>query len=107
MANMADHTSVSVVARFLAKAGKEEQVKQTLLDMVAPTRQEEANISYDLLRVKDQPAIFILEEKYCSQEGLAQHMQTRHFQAMDAAMADLLAEHYTVDVTEMISPQAT
>jgi quinol monooxygenase YgiN len=104
---MAEHASVSVVARYLAKAGKEEQVKQTLLDMVAPTRQEEANISYDLYQAKGQPAMFILEENWRSQEGLAQHMQARYFRAMDAAMADLLAEHYTVDVTEMISPPAT
>jgi quinol monooxygenase YgiN len=104
---MAELASISVTARFLANSGKEEQVKQTLLDMVAPTHQEAANISYDLFRANDQPAISILEEHWRSQQGLAHHMQARHFQAMEAAMANLLAEHHTVDVTQKISPQAT
>jgi quinol monooxygenase YgiN len=104
--NMAEHAQVSVVARFLARPGKEEQVKRTLLDMIAPTRQEEANVSYDLYQAKDRPALFIMEENWRSQEGLARHWQTRHFQAMDATLADLLVEHHA-DVMEMISPEAT
>lgn len=103
---MATHAPVTVVARFLAKSGMEDSVKKTLMDMVAPTRSEEANISYDLYQSTDQPSVFILEENWQSKDGLAQHMQKPYFKQMDEALANTLAEHYTVSMMEMVSPEA-
>lgn len=100
------HAPVTVVARFLAKDGQEARVEETLRAMVAPTRAEEACISYDLYRSRDQSAVFYMLENWRSREGLAAHMGMPYFAAMDTALTDTLAEHYTVSVVEMASPAA-
>jgi len=66
------HAPVTVVARFLAKDGQEARVEETLRAMVAPTRAEEACISYDLYRSRDQSAVFYMLEnwrRHCQVNG--------------------------------------
>ena len=48
--------TVHVVARYAAKAGKEEEVKAVLVTLVAPSRREIGCYQYDLLRNPADPA---------------------------------------------------
>lgn len=96
-----------VFARFLAKAGKEEALKAELLKMIAPTRAEPDNIFYDLHQAAEQPAAFYFHESWPDADALKRHMATPHFQAMDTAVQELMAEPYSVAQTRMISePEA-
>lgn len=69
---------LDVVAVITAKAGSEAVVRQALEELVAPTRDEEGCISYDLKSVAGQPTVFVTVEKWRSQDDLDQHMQSPH-----------------------------
>jgi quinol monooxygenase YgiN len=97
---------VIVFARFLAKAGQESALRDELLKMIAPTRDEGDNLFYDLHQSIEQPAVFMFHEGWRSAEALQRHMATPHFTAMDDAVQTLQAEPYSVVETNMIS-QAT
>lgn len=95
-----------VFARFLAKAGREEALKAELMKMIEPTRAEPDNIFYDLHQGADQPAVFMFHESWPDEAALKRHMDTPHFQAMDAAVEELQAEPYSVVLTRMASAPA-
>lgn len=97
---------IVVFARFLAKAGKEEEMKAALLKAIDPTRAEPGNISYDLHQAPDQPAVFFFHERWKDEAALQQHMQTPHLKALAATAEELQLEPFSVVITDMISPPA-
>lgn len=44
-----------IVAKFIAKAGKAEQLHQALYALIAPTRKESGCLSYELHQSLDNP----------------------------------------------------
>lgn len=89
-----------VIAKAVPKPGKEPQVKQLLLDMVAPSLAEPGVRTYDLHETKrgDQ---FWLFEIYENQETFEKHKASAHFQRLSAVLPDLLAE--PLEINELIS----
>jgi quinol monooxygenase YgiN len=94
---------VTVLARFKAKSGLEEQVKRELLSLVAPTRAEAGCINYDLHRSPADPAQFMLYENWVSMKDLEEHLAMPYLEAFKAKAADLLAEPLEIAFWEMIS----
>lgn len=99
---MADK-QVTVVAEFQAKDGMEGRVKQTLMNMVSPTRNEPSNINYDLHQGTEDPKVFYLYENWLSQAALDEHMQMPYFKQMDKELEETLVKKYTVTILEMTS----
>ncbi len=83
---------LDVVAVLTAKPGSEAAIGAALRDLVAPTREEEGCISYDLFESAAVPGTFFTVERWRGQADLDAHLQTSHVQAAIAAAGDHLAE---------------
>jgi quinol monooxygenase YgiN len=70
--------TVHVVARFVAKAGKEEALKNVLSALIAPTRREVACYQYDLLVNPLDPRDFCFVERWDGDKSLDQHGESEH-----------------------------
>ena len=61
--------------------GKEEELKQELLTLEAPTRAEPGNITYDLYQSTDKENQFMRLEVWQSPQALEEHKETPHIKA--------------------------
>ena len=93
---------LTVIARFDAKPGMENKVKEGLQGMVAPSRAEEGCLSYDVYQSSDSPALLFTYENWTGKDALDAHMQTPHFQALDAAGKETLAKPAEIDLLNQI-----
>ncbi len=83
---------VILIAQLTAKAGEEEAVCKALLAMVAPTREEEGCLCYNLHVSKKDPAAFMFYEQWASQAALDVHSKSDHMKAMQAGIKGRLEE---------------
>jgi quinol monooxygenase YgiN len=84
--------SLTVVAQIKAKPGKEAQVRQELLSLVAPSRKDAGCLNYDLHQALDNPALFLFHENWISEAHLEQHLQKPDLKAVLARVEQLVAE---------------
>ena len=82
--------TVHVIARFIAKAGNEEELKGVLTALIAPTRRELACYQYDLLSNPAEPREFCFVERWDSDQALDQHLATPHARTALAAAQPLV-----------------
>ena len=73
---------VRVIARALARKGKEDQLRSLLQGMLAPTRAEAGCISYELYE-SDSRGRFYFDEAWESQAALDKHIATPHFKHLE------------------------
>ena len=102
---MAD-TKITVLARFKAKDGMEEKIKQEIMACVAPTRAEAGCINYDLHQSTDDKRIFILYENWTSKQVLDEHLAMPYLKALAAAAEELCSEPLDITIWKMISEPA-
>ncbi len=94
---------VRVFARAKAKAGKEEAMRELLLELVKKSRTEDGADFYELFETKD-GGEFLFSEQYGSPEEFEAHKSSDHFQqAMETAEA-LLDEKMTIWVVDPVEP---
>jgi len=84
---------VTVLAQFVAKPGRAKDVCNALVHMVEPSRAEPGNVSYDLHRLKNNPAAFYVLANWANQAALDQHMASPHVRNLlnEQAVPDLVA----------------
>jgi quinol monooxygenase YgiN len=82
--------TVHVVARFVAKAGKEDALKTALMTAVAPTRRELGCYQYDLLANPQNPREFCFVERWDGDKALDQHLDAAHVRTMLAQVEELV-----------------
>lgn len=70
---------VRIVAPLTVKPEFVEEVTQTLLTIVAASREEVGCLQYDLHREIGSSNSFIFYERWRSEEAVAQHENTEHF----------------------------
>jgi quinol monooxygenase YgiN len=85
-------SSLTVVARFRAQPGKEQQLRLELRKLLAPTHAEDGCINYDLHESIDDPALFLFHENWTSREALDRHLATPHLTNFLGQVDRLLAE---------------
>ena len=100
-ANMNAKT-LTVVAQFKAKPGKESQVRQELLSLVAPSRKDAGCVNYDLHQAQDNPALFLFHENWVSKAHLDAHLQKPALQAVLGRVGQLITEPPQVTLWEKI-----
>ncbi len=71
-------TTLTIVARILAKEGKSTLVKEALLKLIAPTRAEKGCIDYILHQDNQNPNLFLFYETWENHDLWQAHMQTPH-----------------------------
>jgi len=72
---------LTVIAHICAKAGRETQVREVLLGLIAPTRAEAGCIDYDLHVSQDDPRQFVFYENWASESHLQAHANSAHLRA--------------------------
>ena len=91
-------SEVTLAARFVAKAGKEEELKSLLKTLVEPTQAEAGCKIYDLYE-SPETGRFFFWELWESQAALSAHAQSAHVQKMRAQVGDLIAE--PIELTQL------
>ena len=81
---------LTAVARVRAVPGSEETVRDALIAMVAPTREEEGCIDYRLHAANDDPAVFYFVALWRSEADLDTHLAEPHIADGLAAIEDRL-----------------
>jgi len=84
--------SLTVLAQIRAEPGKESLVRQELLSLVAPSRQDDGCLNYDLHQALDNPALFLFHENWASKGHLDRHLQKPELQAVLSRVGQLVAE---------------
>ena len=74
--------TLTVIALFHARPGKEAELRAVLTGLLAPTRAEAGCINYDLHASPDDAAKFLFHENWTSQVALDAHMQSPHINAL-------------------------
>lgn len=95
--------TITVVATFEARPGKEIELRAALLGLVAPTRQEAGCLNYDLHVSPDHPAKFLFHENWTTKAALDAHLQTAHIQAVLPRIGDLCPEPPAIVIWDRIA----
>ena len=95
--------NVIVVAVLQAKPGSEETALAVLTETLEATHQEAGCRTYALHVSKQDPAQFVLVERWDDQEALDAHFGQPHMAKLAGAAGDLLAAPPTIVFTEPIA----
>jgi quinol monooxygenase YgiN len=83
--------SIQVVAVITAQPGSEDAVRDAMLGLVAPTREESGCIAYSLSESVVSTGTFITVEEWNDPADLDLHMQSPHIQSALAVLGTELA----------------
>jgi quinol monooxygenase YgiN len=94
---------VRVIARSVARKGKEDQLRALLQGMLTPTRTEPGCNLYELYE-SDSRGRFYFYEEWASQAALDQHVATPHFKHLEQSVGKLVTEPFEVNILKGIMP---
>jgi quinol monooxygenase YgiN len=83
--------TVTIIAAFQARPGKEADLKKALISLVEPTRKDAGCLNYDLHASPEDPAKFLFHENWTSRVHLDAHLQSPHIKALLARVDELCA----------------
>ncbi|MCA9244684.1 MAG: antibiotic biosynthesis monooxygenase [Phycisphaerales bacterium] len=84
--------TVNVLAHFVARADRAEQLATLLTGLIAPTRAEAGCRMYTLWRNREDPRRFTMVETWDSDAALDTHLATPHVQNAVTKLDELLDE---------------
>jgi quinol monooxygenase YgiN len=82
--------SLRVVARIQAKPEQVAEVRELLLALIGPTRQEKGCVTYELLQNREDPCDFTFVEEWACDEDLDAHAVSDHLRDIGAQLAPLV-----------------
>ncbi len=83
---------ITVIARLTAQAGKEDDVRAALTEMVTAVSEHEPGVpTYSLHVSGDDPAVFMFYEQYDGADAQQAHRETDHMRALGGKLQGLLA----------------
>jgi quinol monooxygenase YgiN len=94
--------TITVVATFQAKPGKENELRAALIGLLAPTRREAGCVNYDLHSSPEDPAKFLFYENWTGKVALDAHMQTLHVQKLLPRVNELCVAFPEIKIWEKI-----
>ena len=95
--------TITVVATFQARPGKEAELKKALIGLVAPTRTEAGCLNYDLHVLPEDPARFLFHENWTSRDRLDAHLQSAHIKALLPRVEELCVAFPEIKIWEQIA----
>ena len=99
-------SKIFVLASFYPKSEKNNDVKETILAMINPTRSEEGNEIYNFYETKndvDQSISYHLFEIYKDSAALDLHRNTAHYKNYRSKIIDLLDKPIDVKILNSIT----
>lgn len=91
--------NVRIVAKFIATAGKADDLKKVLSAGVKPSRAEEGCFHYDLYRNIEDGNVFLFHETWKDDAAVEIHRSQPHFKILITEAQPLLAQ--PPEVTKM------
>lgn len=95
--------AVTVVATFQARPGKETELSEALIGLVAATRQETGCLNYDLHVLPEDPTRFLFHENWTSKAHLDTHLQSAHIKALLPRVDELCVAPPEIKIWEKIA----
>jgi quinol monooxygenase YgiN len=95
--------TITVVAIFQARLGKETELKNALIGLVAPTRKEAGCLNYDLHASPEDPAKFLFHENWTSKAHLDAHLKSPHIAALLPRVDELCVGFPEIKIWERIA----
>jgi quinol monooxygenase YgiN len=95
--------TITVVATFQARLGKEMDLKNALIGLVAPTRKEAGCINYDLHQSPEDAAKFLFHENWTSKAHLDAHLKSAHIAALLPRVDELCVAFPEIKIWERIA----
>jgi quinol monooxygenase YgiN len=92
---------IRVIARALARAGKEDKLRNTLVGMLTPTRAEPGCRLYELYE-SNNGGLFYFYEEWESQDALDRHTKTPHYRQLTQNVRDLLEGAFEVNILDSL-----
>jgi quinol monooxygenase YgiN len=96
---------VRVIARSVARKGKENQVRELLRGVLIPSRTESGCKLYELYE-SNTKGRFYFYEIWESQTALDKHAASPHFKHLEQTIAELIQEPFEVNLLEKIQAGA-
>lgn len=84
-------TQIGLLAKIVAKPGKEEDLLAELRRMIAPTRNEPGCLKYVLHKSSANASEFWFVEEWTSRDALDKHTQTPHYRELKQRTPDFIA----------------
>src|ERR1700687_1178201 len=94
-------TEVRVIARSVARKGKEDQLRALLQGMLVPTRADQGCKSYELYE-SDSTGRFYFDETWESHAALDKHIATPHFRHQEQTIGESLEGPFEVNILKRI-----
>src|SRR3984957_1616266 len=94
-------TEVRVVARAVARGGSENQLRELLRGMLAPTRAKVGCKLYELYE-SDSKGRFYFYEIWESQTALDRHAASAHFKHLERTVGELVQGPFEVNILQKI-----
>ena len=94
MSTPTDDGEVSLVVRFEARPGREQELGARLRDMVASSTAEPGCLQYTLHADRDHPQRYVLYERWTGWSALDAHDETPHVTAFVGDLPDLLVRPF-------------
>ena len=94
---------ITVVAKLKAKSGGEAKVEKAFREVLPKARQEEGTLLYNLHRAQNDPATFMVLEKYRDMEAFFQHASTPYLKELFDVVIPLLDGDMSVDLYDEIA----
>lgn len=98
-------THTRVLATFVARHNRVEELHALLRSLLAPTHAEEGCLMYDLWRSTENPAKFVLVEEWTSDALLDRHLAAPHLESAKRRFPDLLAEPLLIERLRIAGPR--
>lgn len=95
--------NVAVIAQIKVKEGMEENVREELFKLIAPTRSEPGCILYKLYQSADDKHTFMFYECWRSKGDLDAHLQKPYIKAFVEKAGEMLTEPLGVSLWSKIS----
>ena len=90
-----------VVAKVVAKKEFLSSVKSSLMNLIAPTRQEEGCIDYILHQENEDPLVFVFYETWENLASLENHLQSDHYKAQAQAVHGMIEDKEVFKMTRL------
>ena len=90
-----------VIARSVAHLGRENQLRELLRGMLAPTRAESGCKLYELYE-SESKGRFYFYEIWEDQAALHQHAASPHFKHLEQSIRELVREPFEVNILEEV-----
>jgi quinol monooxygenase YgiN len=95
--------TITVVATFQARPGRDAELRTALTGLVAPTRQEAGCLNYDLHVAADDSTRFLFHENWTSRAHLDAHLKSAHIQALLPRVGELCVAAPEIKIWERIA----